>query len=120
MKEQLEPLGLTQVQFAILMILMEEDGISQAAIGKRIILPGYAMTRNLDALEERQFIERRPDEKSRRSFRIVLTDEGRALAPMLFEIVTKVNSDFLSDLEETEVSQLKSLLTKLISSSLGK
>ena len=113
MKKQLEPLGLTQLQFAIMMTLFEQDGVSQATIGKQIIMPGYAMTRNLDALAQLGFVERRPDENSRRSFRIVLTEDGRALAPKLFSIVARVNGDFLSELQEDEVSQLKVLLRKL-------
>ncbi len=114
MKQQLAPLELTQAQFAILMTLLEEDYISQAAIGKQVIMPGYAMTRNLDALEQRALIERRPDENSRRSFRIVLTEAGRALAPTFYQIVAKVNRGFLEGLEENEVKQLKGLLRKLM------
>lgn len=120
MKKQLEPLNLTQAQFAIMMTLLEKDGVSQAIIGKQVIMPGYAMTRNLDALEERGFIERQPDETSRRSFCIVVTDTGRALAPALFEIVAKVNGDFLEGLEEDEVAGLKVLLRKLMAVNLGR
>jgi len=114
MKKALEPLALSQEQFAILMTLLTKDGISQSAIGKQVILPGYAMTRNLDALEERGFIEHQPDKNSRRSFCIMLTEEGKALAPTLFTIVSGVNEQLLSGLEENEVSQLKALLTKLM------
>ena len=49
--------------------------------------------------EQWGFIERRPDEASRRSFCIVLTENGRTLAPTLFEIVAKVNRDFLVGLD---------------------
>ena len=55
--------------------------------------------------EQWGFIERRPDEASRRSFCIVLTESGRTLAPTLFEIVAKVNRDFLVGLERDEVMQ---------------
>jgi len=114
MKQQLSPLDLTQPQFAIIMNLLEKDGVSQTAIGKLVIMPGYAMTRNLDALEKKGLIERQTDESSRRSFQIVLTDQGRELAPTLFAIIAKVNGDLLDGLDEKEVTQLKALLTKLL------
>ncbi len=114
MKKALEPLALSQEQFAILMTLLTKDGISQSAIGKQVILPGYAMTRNLDALEEKGFIVRQPDKHSRRSFCIMLTEKGKALAPTLFAIVTGVNDQLLSKLEQDEVTHLKALLTKLM------
>lgn len=114
LKKKLEPLELTQMQLVIIMTLLEEDGLSQAAIGKKTIMPGYAMTRNLDALERRKLIERRPDESSRRSFCIVLTKEGRALAPSLFQTMADVHVEFLSGLQQDEIKQLKFLLRKLM------
>lgn len=114
MKEALKPLGLTQSQFAILMLILESEGLSQSAIGKKITLTASAMTRNLDALEERGLIERQTDEASRRSFKIVMTPEGRALAPQAFATVKAVNQWLLDGLDDESVIQLKSSLTQLI------
>lgn len=114
MKKALEPLDLTISQFSILMVLLEADGLSQSAIGKKVTIPGYSMTRNLDVLEARGLIERQADKNSRRSFCIVLTAEAHKLAPQLFNTVEEVNNHFLSGMEEEKVDQLKSLLMALI------
>ena len=115
MKKQLESLDLTIHQFMILMVLLETDGISQAAIGKKVILPGYAITRNLDALEKQGLVKRQSDQSSRRSFSILLTQQGYTLAPSLFQIITEVNADLLSSLTPEEAGQFKLTLSQLVS-----
>lgn len=115
MSEALKHHKLNLGQFAILMTLLEGDGITQSEIGKRISMPGYATTRNIDELEKNGFLERQINKASRRSFCIRLTNEGRALAPALFSIVKKINKKALSPLEENEVEMLKTLLKKMLS-----
>lgn len=114
MKEALDPLELNQSQFAILMLILESEGLSQSAIGKRITLTASAMTRNLDSLEARGLIKRQTDKQSRRSYKIVITDDGRRLAPQLFATVKAVNHWLLDGLSDKNTTQLKSSLTQLI------
>ena len=101
-------------QFAMLMTLMEEQGLTQTEIGKKIIMPGYATTRTLDALEASGYVERRTDEHSRRSYHIYLTKKGRDLGPTLFAIVAKVNDNLLSAVSLTQQKQLKAILNKIL------
>jgi DNA-binding MarR family transcriptional regulator len=81
MSNELKRLELSLGQFAVLMTLSEAEGLTQTEIGKKIAMPGYATTRTLDALEEKRYVERRTDERSRRSHRIYLTDQSRRIAP---------------------------------------
>ena len=113
-KEELKRLGLDLKQFGVLMALLEEEGLKQAEIGKKITMPGYATTRTIDALEKKQLIERRTDERSRRSYRIFLTDKGHATGPKLFIIINKINEDLLSVLPATERKQLATILQKIL------
>ncbi|MBW2634386.1 MAG: MarR family transcriptional regulator, partial [Deltaproteobacteria bacterium] len=100
MRETLEPLGLSLSQFTIIMILLEKDGLTQVDIGQEVMLPAYATTRNIDRLESLGYVKRKRHESSRRSYRILLTDEGRDLAPALYRATKSVNELFLSPLEE--------------------
>ena len=118
MNKELRQLGLNLSQFAVLMILLETEGLTQAEIGKRIAKPGYATTRNIDALEEKQLVKRCMDERSRRSYRIYLTNNGHKIGPKLFAIVTRVNERFLATLSEKEKGQLATILQKLLHSNL--
>ncbi len=118
MSERLKDHGLSINQFAVIMTLLEEEGLTQTEIGNKIEMPGYSTTRTIDALEEKLLLERRPDTRSRRSRRIYLTDRGRALAPELFGIVRRVNTRLLRPLGEREREMLIALLEKLLRSRL--
>lgn len=113
MGNELKRLDLNLGQFAVLMTLSEAEGLTQSEIGKKIAMPGYATTRTLDALEQKQFVERRRDERSRRSYRIFLTDRSRLVVPEMFAIVRKVNEGLLSALSTSEREQIAELLKKL-------
>lgn len=113
MGNELKRLDLNLGQFAVLMTLSEAEGLTQSEIGKKIAMPGYATTRTLDALEEKQLVERRKDERSRRSYRIFLTERSRSIAPEMFAIVKKVNDGLLSALSVTERNQITKILKKL-------
>ena len=113
MVQALKPHDLNLGQFAILMTLLEKDGVSQSDIGKKILMPGYATTRNIDVLEKNGLLERKKNETSRRSFCIRLTDKGKALAPTLFSIIKNINEKILLPLDKGEVESLKRLLFKI-------
>jgi DNA-binding MarR family transcriptional regulator len=98
------------------MTLLEEEGLTQTEIGKKIAMPGFTTTRTLDALEEQHLVQRRKDERSRRSHRIRLTSEGRKLGPRLFAIVSAVNERLLSSLSAGETERLRNLLRRLLGS----
>lgn len=114
MSHELKPHRLNINQFAVIMTLLEQEGLTQAEIGKKIDMPGYSTTRTMDALEEKHIVERRRDERSRRSHRIYLTSRGRALAPELFSIVKRVNGGLLAALSGAQTGQLTSLLAALL------
>ena len=106
MQENLNLLGLSLSQFAILMTLLEEEGLTQVEISKRVMLPGYATSRNLDRLESLGYVKRHCHETSRRALRIMLTEEGRALAPDLYRVTQGLNERFLAPLEENQKTEL--------------
>lgn len=98
--------------FANLMLLADEDGINQRSLGEKLNFPEYFTSRNVDALVEAGFAERRPDPNSRRSFLIYLTEAGRQKASELPRIVKRVNDDVLSDLTTAERQRVVKLLQK--------
>ncbi len=113
MKIELEKIGVDFKIFANLMMLGQQDGINQREIGQRLNFPEYFTSRNVDALVEAGFAERRPDPDSRRSFLIFLTKEGRAKAGELPSIVRTVNDDVLGGLTAKERRSVMSVLQKV-------
>ncbi len=113
MKTELKEAGIDFKLFPNLRMLAEEDGINQRKLGERLNFPEYFTSRNVDALVEAGFAERRPDPDSRRSFLIFLTDAGRAKAESLPPIIKRVNDEVLGDLTASEQTQVVDLLQKV-------
>lgn len=113
MNERLGPLGLNLSQFTIIMTLLEKDGLTQVEISRKVMLPAYATTRNIDKLESLGYLERQKHESSRRSLRVRLTETGKGLAPTLFKATKDVNEQFLSPLNESQKIDFHRTLTVL-------
>ena len=111
----LQEIGLSSKLFGIIMILLENEGLTQREIGEIAGLPGYMTTRKFDALEKKGLLLRKNHPSSRRSHIIFLTEKGRSYRESLPEIIKKVNSSALSALNEEESTQLLKLLKKVIS-----
>lgn len=115
MSEALSQNGLNFQQFPILMTALEHPGLTQNEYAKQFRRPAYSISRAIDTLVEKGFLERRPDPESRRAHNIHPTASGYALGPVLFGIVEQVNADLVSNLSASETTELKRLLAKLLS-----
>ena len=113
MTERLSEHGMTLQQFAVMMIVLENNGMTQREIGDNFGMPPYAISRALDALEEMGFLKRRQHPTSRRTHLIHSTKKGRKLGPELFTIVKEVNQDLAATLSSSEAKKFKNLLTKV-------
>ena len=81
-----------------LFLLWEQEGLSQTELAQACMTEHYTTTRILDKLEILGLIERRTDPDSRRTFRIHLTEKGRALEKPLTDLARRVNDHYLSRL----------------------
>ncbi|MCF7502621.1 MULTISPECIES: MarR family transcriptional regulator [Vibrio] len=111
---ELKKHGLTIALWPTLMCLWEEEGITQRDIAAKSKVENSTTTRTLDKLEKLELVERRADPNSRRSFRIYLTEKGKALQETLIPIPMKLNKELVSALDPQEQQQMISLLKKLV------
>jgi DNA-binding MarR family transcriptional regulator len=77
--DALRPLGLTQGQFSLLMSLNRPEPPAMAGVASLLAMDRTTLTANLKPLERRGLITVTVDESDRRSRRLALTAEGRAL-----------------------------------------
>ena len=113
MHERLKSLDLSISQFAIILILHEKNGLTQVEIGHEAMLPAYHTSRNIDKLKSLGYVKRKRHESSRRSYRILLTEAGRDLAPGLYEASDSINNLLLSPLEESQKTEFLRTLSML-------
>lgn len=71
-----QPLGLTIIEWYILRALYERDGQHASELARAVGRAATSFTPNLDKLQEKGLIERRPDPTDRRAVHIYLTDEA--------------------------------------------
>jgi DNA-binding MarR family transcriptional regulator len=104
--------GFTFLQYQILAWL--RDGI---ALNPRDICAQYrhnsgALTRVIDQLEEKGFIERLRRDRDRRKVELQLTDAGRKVIERLIPLVVEQLNQVLQDFSSDELKELTRLLIK--------
>lgn len=93
---------LTAQDFGILYRLNRQDGLTQTVIAALMMRDKTTITRRLDTLVRKGFIERRPDQQDRRRFCIHLTDTGRHAVPALSELVAAFQQEVLNGISEAD------------------
>ncbi|CAK1694297.1 MarR family transcriptional regulator, transcriptional regulator for hemolysin [Vibrio crassostreae] len=111
---ELKKHGLSIALWPTLMCLWEEEGVTQRDIAAKSKVENSTTTRTLDKLEKLELVERRVDPNSRRSFRIYLTEKGKALEEQLVPIPVRLNKALMNELDAQEQQQMLKLLQKVV------
>jgi DNA-binding MarR family transcriptional regulator len=111
--QKISSLGITSVQAMVLVFLQEEDRIMAVELGKKVELDSATLTGILDRLETAKLIERKGNPADRRSIKIHLTEQGKAVATKTRALLEEANREFLSSLTPAENERLRHLLTRI-------
>jgi DNA-binding MarR family transcriptional regulator len=110
--DELRPAGVAIGQWAVLMFLWSQDGMSQAELSRVVAIEPPTMVRTVDRMVRDGLVQRRPDPTDGRISRIYLTKRGRALRDELVPRAVAVNERNLARLGQ-EGRALRRLLTKI-------
>jgi len=112
-KARLAEFDVTPVQYGILACLWENDGQAPSQIAGSLNLDSSTITGLLDRMENKGFLQRKPDPQDRRALRVVLTEAGQKLRLPLEKAVDECNLLVMEQLAEAEQKELKMLLHKI-------
>jgi DNA-binding MarR family transcriptional regulator len=110
--DELRPAGVGIGQWAVLMFLWSQDGMSQAELSRVVAIEPPTMVRTVDRMVRDGLVQRRPDPTDGRISRIYLTKRGRALRDELVPRAVAVNERNLARVGQ-ESRALRRLLTKI-------
>ncbi|KJB88783.1 hypothetical protein AZ66_05620 [Paenibacillus sp. E194] len=105
------PYDMTIEQWGVLFRLVEEEGINQKGLAERCGKDQPTLTRIVQHLLRKGWVERRTCEQDRRAYRLAVTDAGRSIVDQLIpieqEYIAQVMAGFSSDEEQHLLQQLQ-------------
>jgi DNA-binding MarR family transcriptional regulator len=102
--------GVTLAQFAVLVVLAEEPGLSNAELARRAFITPQSMGENLRELEQRHWISRRRHPAHSRILQTELTDQGRKTLQACEAEVLAIEERMLAGLGSDQRRQLATVL----------
>ena len=106
-------LGLTRSQWWVLTMLYAKEGVTQSELADFMDLEKPTLGRLLDRMQEKHWIERRPDSLDRRVNRLYLTEKVQEIMRALRKTAADVRKDALGDLVEVDRENFIDTLIKI-------
>ena len=101
-------------QFSVLNALLHHDGENQDTLSQTLRIDKGTTARSVQKLEENGYVRREVMAKDRRSNRIFVTDQARAIHQEIHEILREWNSLLTANLTDEERAQLDGLLMRVV------
>lgn len=106
-------LGLTRSQWWVLTMLYAKEGVTQSELADFMDLEKPTLGRLLDRMQEKHWIERRPDSLDRRVNRLYLTEKVQEIMRALRKTAADVRKDALGDLSQVDRENFIDTLIKI-------
>jgi DNA-binding MarR family transcriptional regulator len=114
LRDRIAAHGVTPGQFAQLLTLYEEDGLTQAELCTRAGIEQPTMASTLARMERDGLVERVPDPHDRRRSLVHLTPRARALEDELVAAALEVNNEATTGLTPAEAATFIATTAKVI------
>ena len=107
------PHDITPGQFGVLIMIMENQGLSQSDLGSAVGIDRSTMVAVIDRLESRGLVVRAPSPNDRRSYALRLSDKGDELMRELIPRIQEHDRSMVKDLSAQEIDQLIDFLRRI-------
>ncbi|MDT6939454.1 MarR family transcriptional regulator [Brucella pseudogrignonensis] len=105
--------GLTLARARTLLTLIEQEGLYQKELAEVLEIENATMVRLIDGLERQAFVERQAVEGDRRAKRIVMTEEGKALAQQVVDLAAEVRVDLLEGISDDDLNTTLQVMRRM-------
>ena len=106
-------MGITVEQWILLKIIEEHDGLTQKELADKSLRDPASITRTLDLLHKKVYVERRSVEDNRRQYSICLTAEGKRFINNNMPIINSHRAKSIEGISAEELATLSRLLRKI-------
>ena len=103
---------LSRELYEILQVLWNEDNVNQQTISKRLQKDKYNVTKLLNTLTKRGFVQRKMCQEDKRNNFVVLTDKGIEARKALTGIEEQVHADLTFTIASQEIKSCVWVLKK--------
>ncbi|MGH2775128.1 MAG: MarR family winged helix-turn-helix transcriptional regulator [Actinomycetota bacterium] len=114
LRERIAPLGVVPGQFAQLLALYEQDGLSQREMCERVRIEQPTMANTLQRMERDGLIRRLPDPADGRRAAVMLTGRARDLQEDLVGAARTVNSEATRNVGDDELATFMGTIARII------
>jgi DNA-binding MarR family transcriptional regulator len=104
---------LSVIEWYILRALYDQDGQHASDLANAVGRAATSFTPNLDKLQDKNLIERRPDPGDRRAVRIFLTDKGRKIEKQVNEAAVEIEKQIRSQFPQAEYETFLDIVARL-------
>ena len=105
--------GITVDQWVLLKIIEENNGSSQYELAQKSYRDAASITRTLNLLEKKQFIERKSIPENKRQYEIWLTTTGQDFINEHMEMINRHRQKSLDGFSVQEIDTLKNMLLRI-------
>jgi len=105
---------LTQAEFRTLRLFGSHESINNKTIAERMRLSPSRLTRIIDGLVGKEYIERQIDPDDRRNMRVNLSGKGHSLVAKLNKAYIDIHEEILLDIDPSQHEQLITAMTHLL------
>jgi MarR family transcriptional regulator, transcriptional regulator for hemolysin len=113
LNSNLEKFNLTTEQWLVLLKLSKQNKISQKLLAEVSGKDQSTLTRILDILERKDFIERHISKEDRRSFTIHITEEGLCICKNVTPFLEEIFKDMLKGISHEKLKIFSEVLLQI-------
>jgi DNA-binding MarR family transcriptional regulator len=105
-ERELAPHGIGRGEYRVLFALYNEEGVSQTTLADRHHLDKGVIARVVRRLEEKGYVERRPDPDDKRRKLLYLTEDAERLRSEVSDLQATVDTEITQGLTDEEARAL--------------